>query len=521
MGSWNLYFLLKFFLYVKGVVQPIWGVNLLFIIALAIPLNQRWMRVIRNLVALVAAISLLYYESNLPPFAHAIDQINGIAGFTPSYLLELLGRFLPTQLILIALAAILAYYVLNRWIRVSAIVLMMFLAIPVWNLVGAQIGRLSRAGTVQASAAGANSGALLQPSNYDGILKRFRQTESQRLVTFDHVDPEADARFDIIVLQICSLSWDDLDAAKAKNHPLLSHFDYLFTNFSSAASYSGPAAIRLLRADCGQESHADLYKSAPANCNIFSALAQAGYTPQILLNHDGRFDDFIGDVTRNIGIPNMKAFPNDSAAISIKAFDGSPVRDDYSILSQWWQARAKIAGPVALYYDTITMHDGNHLVGTSSSISSVESYPTRVNTLMSEIDQFSDLIAASHRKAVLVFIPEHGAALRGEPGQIAGLRDIPTPRIVNVPVGVKLIGFPGTRPPMQVINTPTSYLGLAQLLSNMVANSPFKPVAPPLTQYAADLPHTEMIGENEDTITIRTPTGYMMRTAGGDWVAGK
>jgi len=519
MGSWNLYFLLKFFLYVKGVVQPIWGVNLLFIIALAIPIGPRWIRVIRNLVALVVAIPLLYYESSLPPFQHALEQIHGIAGFTPSYLLELLQRFVPTHLIMIGLAAVLAYYVLNRWIRISAIVLMIFLAIPLWNLTSAQLARFQGAAVARTGTSDAAGQGAPHTSNFDGVLTQFRQRESQRLVTFDRVDPEADARFDIIVLHICSLSWDDLDAANAKNHPLLSHFDYLFSNFSSAASYSGPAAIRLLRADCGQESHSDLYKPAPPNCDIFNALAQAGYTPQIALNHDGRFDDFIGDVTRNIGIPNMQAFPNDKATVTIKAFDGSPVHDDLSTLSNWWQARAKIPGPVALYYDSITMHDGNHLL--NSSMSSTESYPTRVNTLMSEIDQFANLVAASNRKAVLVFIPEHGAALRGEPGQIAGLRDIPTPRIVNVPVGVKLIGFPGTHPPMQVINNPSSYLALAQLLANMVANSPFKPVSPPLSQYAADLPHTEMIGENEDTITIRTPTGYMLRTAGGDWVAGK
>jgi cellulose synthase operon protein YhjU len=321
------------------------------------------------------------------------------------------------------------------------------------------------------------------------------------------------------VLQICSLSWDDLDAAKARNHPLLSHFDYLFSNFSSAASYSGPAAIRLLRADCGQNAHKDLYASVPQSCDIFPTLAAAGFTPQVLLNHDGRFDDFIGDVTRNIGIPGIKAFPNDGAAVSMQAFDGSPVRDDYSVLQNWWKARQAIPGPVALYYNSVSMHDGNVLP--NSHMSSIESYPQRVNTLMTEIDKFSELVAASGRKAVLVFIPEHGAALRGEPGQIAGLRDIPTPHIVNVPVGVKLIGFTNAHPPMQIINTPSSYTALAQLLSNMTASSPFQPVAPPLPQYAVDLPHTEMIGENEDTITLRTGTGYMVRTSAGDWVAGR
>ena len=96
------------------------------------------------------------------------------------------------------------------------------------------------------------------------------------------------ARFDIILVQICSLAWDDLKVAKVLNNPLLSHFDYLFTNFSGVVSYSGPAAIRLLRANCGQTSHADLYKPAPQDCYLLSALQQGGYTPQVALNHDGR-----------------------------------------------------------------------------------------------------------------------------------------------------------------------------------------------------------------------------------------
>jgi cellulose synthase operon protein YhjU len=518
MGSWNLYFLLKLFLYAKGVVTPLWGVNLLFIVLLAYPIKRRAIRAARTLLAVVIAIPLIYYESNLPPFLHAIEQFGNIRGFTPAYVRELFGRFIPMQLILIGLGSLLAYYVLNRWVRVSSIILIAFLAVPLGNLLThLPLGGIGVAGA-QASTDGTQA-PLLQSSNYEAILKQFRQSESQRLVTFNHIDPEPDGQFDVLVLQVCSLSWDDLDAAKAKNHPLLSHFDYLFPNFSSAASYSGPAAIRLLRADCGQNAHKDLYAAAPQSCNIFGTLAEAGFTPQLLLNHDGRFDDFIGDVTRNYGVPGIKAFPNDSAAVSMRSFEGSPIRDDYSVLENWWKARQSIKGPVALFYNTITMHDGNVLP--NSKLSSIESYPLRVNNLMTEIDRFSDLVQASGRKAVLVFIPEHGAALRGEPGQIAGLRDIPTPHIVNVPVGVKLVGFTGPHPPTQVINTPTSYLALAQLLSNMLASSPFKPVAPPLSQYAVDLPHTEMIGENEDTTTIRTATGYMVRTSAGDWVAGK
>ncbi|MEN1215885.1 cellulose biosynthesis protein BcsG, partial [Pseudomonas aeruginosa] len=55
-----------------------------------------------------------------------------------------------------------------------------------------------------------------------------------------------------IVINICSLSWSDIEAAGLMSHPLWSHFDIEFKNFNSATSYSGPAdpfTARQLRAD--------------------------------------------------------------------------------------------------------------------------------------------------------------------------------------------------------------------------------------------------------------------------------
>ena len=201
--------------------------------------------------------------------------------------------------------------------------------------------------------------------------------------------------------------------------------------------------------------------------------------------------------------------------VALRAFDGSPVRDDLATLDKWWSARKEIQGPVALYYNTITLHDGNRIP--DSSVSSMQSYPLRLKKLLSEIQQFESVVKASGRKAVMVFIPEHGAAYRGEPGQIAGLRDIPTPKIINIPVGVKLINFAGQRGPTQVIKKPSSYLALAQLIANMVANSPFAGSAPPLAQYSSNLPDTAMVGENEGIVTLRTKTGYAERSASGNW----
>jgi hypothetical protein len=70
--------------------------------------------------------------------------------------------------------------------------------------------------------------------------------------------------------------------------------DILFDDFNSAATYSGPAVLRLLRASCGQASNADLYRPGAKQCFLFENLKQLGYTDGLLLNHTGRFDNMLG-----------------------------------------------------------------------------------------------------------------------------------------------------------------------------------------------------------------------------------
>ncbi|WP_251277537.1 cellulose biosynthesis protein BcsG, partial [Enterobacter hormaechei] len=76
---------------------------------------------------------------------------------------------------------------------------------------------------------------------------------------------------------ICSLSWSDIEAAGLMDHPLWKHFDFVFKNFNSETSYSGPAAVRLLRASCGQLSHTNLYQPSGADCYLFENLAKLGF----------------------------------------------------------------------------------------------------------------------------------------------------------------------------------------------------------------------------------------------------
>ncbi|MCO8592687.1 cellulose biosynthesis protein BcsG [Burkholderia multivorans] len=515
MTFWNLYFILKFALFATGHLQPMWVANLVFALALAAsaPLRWRVARIVRQVAAVAIAVPLLARELHAPPLARLAEAAHEVATFRADYWLEILPRLLPPMLLLTVAGVLIVYFVVNRWLRVATFVIAALIAMPLWQAGSGWATRVAQATTAQGGAATAARAG--QPEDYNAALATFRAQESQRQVAFGHLGSDPAAQFDVIVVHVCSLSWDDLDAAKLRNHPMLSRFDYLFTNFSTAASYSGPAAIRVLRASCGQEAHADLYKPAPQPCHLFAQLASAGYTVQSLLNHDGHFDNFLQVIRDNIGVPGAPLVSNEAAPVVMHAFDGSAIKDDYATLANWYAQRGAVAAPVALYYNTISLHDGNRVVG--SALTSIDSYPQRAAKLMSDVDRLADLIAQSGRRAVIVFVPEHGAALRGDRNQVAGLREIPTPRIVHGPVGVRLVGFAGDHGTTTVIDQPTSFLALAQLLSNLVSNSPFKPGVT-LAQYAADLPRTRMIGENEGTVTMQTAAGYAVKTPDGVWI---
>ncbi|PRF46642.1 cellulose biosynthesis protein BcsG [Burkholderia multivorans] len=515
MTFWNLYFILKFALFATGHLQPMWAANLVFALALAAsaPLRSRVARIVRQIAAVAIAVPLLARELHAPPLARLAEAAREVATFRADYWLEILPRLPPPMLLLTVAGVLIVYFVVNRWLRVATFVIAALIAMPLWQAGSGWATRVAQATTAQGGTATAARAG--QPEDYNAALATFRAQESQRQVAFGHLGSDPAAQFDVIVVHVCSLSWDDLDAAKLRNHPMLSRFDYLFTNFSTAASYSGPAAIRVLRASCGQEAHADLYKPAPQQCHLFAQLASAGYTVQSLLNHDGHFDNFLQVIRDNIGVPGAPLVSNEAAPVAMHAFDGSAIKDDYATLANWYAQRASVAGPVALYYNTISLHDGNRVVG--SALTSIDSYPQRAAKLMSDVDRLADLIAQSGRRAVIVFVPEHGAALRGDRNQVAGLREIPTPRIVHGPVGVRLVGFAGDHGTTTVIDQPTSFLALAQLLSNLVSNSPFKPGVT-LAQYAADLPRTRMVGENEGTVTMQTAAGYAVKTPDGVWI---
>jgi len=236
----------------------------------------------------------------------------------------------------------------------------------------------------------------------------------------------------------------------------------------------------------------------------------------MLLNHDGRFGSF-NDQMRIQGGTGVDPLDNRGAPAVMTSFDGTPLRSDFDLLSQWWKQHERDEAHNALLYNTITLHDGVRAPGLGSN--SLESYVPRLRRLFSDLGRFLDLVEATGRPTVVVLIPEHGAALRGDAVQVAGLREIPTPAITTVPAAVRLVGFPSVRHGAEplFIDAPSSYLSLTALIAGLAQGGPLGTTRESLQALVAALPQVQWVAENENTVFMRQAGRGYLRSPNGQW----
>ena len=522
LGYWDLYFFTKLFLYFASFIGFHFFANLAFAVFLALPLKHARWNTARKLVAVPAGVGLFYFDTWLPPISRLWSHASDIGGFDGEYLLELAGRFISPWATGGLLLLCAGYFLLRARLRMTTLLVAGMLAtlVPWTGLQNSPAANdfLSNFNVQNNSSMPSNVPTDSQPKDTDlnQVLESFYEAEARRSVTFDA--PKAgDTPFDILVLQICSLSWDDLDFVKERGHPLLGQFDLVFDNFNSATSYSGPAVLRLLRSSTGHQKHVKLYDPVEPGTQTFENLRAVGFATHWALNHDGRYGKFLSEIRTSGGLRGS-AFSNKNALPYLKSFDGSAIVDDYSVLSQWWEQRLKDASPrVAFLYNTISLHDGNKVAGKNRD--SLDSYHHRLRKLLGDITRLFELIEKSGRKAVIVFIPEHGASIRGDKVQIAGMREYPSFSIGHVPVGVKFIGRSReSKPPTYFVRQPSSYQAVSKLLSELISRNPFDDSALDLQEVVKALPVTGFVAENSDAIVMRYGKRYYMQANGASWV---
>jgi len=516
MGVWSFYFLAKLALFWKELIGFHPWENLAFASFILLPVKSPLAGKIKNTATVIAAVALLYHDSWLPPISRAFSQASLLSSFSLNYLVELLGRFVSLPVVAMLVIAWVAYWYISRWVRMGSIVMVTMVVMAIsQNPEPHPVAQPAQ--SAQAGEPGVDSAGGEGKPDMDKVMQTFFAREMARSVTFPL--PAADAApFDVIFIHVCSLSWDDIRAMGLEHHPLWHRFDFLLTRFNSAASYSGPAAIRILRSTCGQSQHAKLYNPTSEQCYLMSSLKHSGFEPSLAMNHDGHFDDFLKTVQTQGGM-NISPLSLNGVAVAQRAFDDAPIYDDFSVLTRWLDTRQKSNNSrVALFYNTISLHDGNHVVGPNSNLNSIETYKIRLSKLLDDTEKFMQSLEKSGRRAVVVMIPEHGAAVRGDKMQIAGLREIPSPAITLVPVGIKVIGGNFQREGDTLsISEPTSYLAVSHIIARMLEKSPFAKSSFAPSDYTADLPTTQFVSQNDEVSVAGYNHRYYLRQDETGW----
>lgn len=496
LGLWNLYFLAKFVLLWMGLLDFNALLNLLLAAGILLPLPGLWLPRIRQAVTVLLGAALFYKDTWYPPIRRLFEQSEVLA-FSVDYVIDLLGRFVNWDVLGVLFAVGLLYLFIAPWVRLTLV----SVALLLWVYLAGALPAISAPAQSVAGETGTTQGAsspVAESKAIDAWLEQFYREQAGKSTRFPERNTTAEP-FDLLVLNVCSLAWDDLEDAGMRDNALFRRMNVVFDRFNSATSYSGPAAIRMLRASCGQPHHIQLYEPANAQCMLFDNLAKLGYSPELMLNHNGpitrKYMTFLAG--QHLPAPLMSS---DDFPTALKSYDGANIARDHDVLQAWWSHRLKEQKPaVSLFYNTITLHDGNRITNADGSTRRA-SFQERAKNFLGDIDQFIDMIQQSGRRVVLVMVPEHGAAVHGDRMQISGMREIPSRSITHVPAAIKLINMgENDQQGPQHVSEPSSYLAVSELIARLYAQQGGPLDLAALTH---DLPTTAAVSENSDSAVV-------------------
>lgn len=519
LGVWNVYFIIAFALAAFGYIELNLLGNALLMAWLLLPVGPKWLRILRGTLGVAAAAVLLYSESWLPGVDSILANKGGIAGFSLLYMAEFALDFINVKMVGWGLLVFLGYFLVRRYVRVTFFTIVYFLGAVTMPWVQSILPE--RAPVVTADAGGQTNEAAAPAKTGKADAKAvgewydaFLAYEHDRRARFPNGLSEKDTPFDILLLSICSVSNDDLAVSQLDQHPLFKEFNIRFDSFNAATAYSGPALLRLLNGACGQLSHSELYGERRPECEIMTRLGTLGYSQRLLMDHSGEYDNFLQSMRDKAGV--TATLDNAKYPTRYMGFDDEEIADSLAVLRHWQRTQVKSkAGRTATLINFIALHDGNRLPGRGRA----EPFKPRAQEMFDNIRTFLRELERSGRKTMVVIVPEHGAAVRGDKIQVPRLRDIPTMRISRVPVMVKFVGLKGMpNEPIHVTGN-TSYLALTSLIGKTLETDYFSKDGGtvPLEQLVHDLPQTNPVSENGTVQTLEYQGREYFRQNGGEW----
>jgi cellulose synthase operon protein YhjU len=352
--------------------------------------------------------------------------------------------------------------------------------------------------------------------NLNSYLDVFSTKEKPRIITMPTQLGSSFEPFDIVLINICSMADDDLKYSGLQSHPVFDKFDISFQDFNSAASYSTPASLRLLRSNCGQETESEMYRTRKPECELITTLESIGFSSSLYLDHTGKYGNYLESL-RKLG--GLTAPLNDLNALGIQynSFDGSPVYSDKDLFDNYLRhMKSDAVHNNIAFFNLIALHDGNTLPNDRKPLS----YSLRANILLDNINELITDLDKSGRKTMLVVIPEHGAALRGDKMQISKLREIPNTKITHVPTYIKFIGLGSNDSHSSQIKLQGSYsyLALSEIIRRVITGNIYSTNdRKQLNQIVADLPQTADISESTNSFFMRFAQKPFFKLKGDSW----
>lgn len=526
LGLWNVYFILKFALAHYEYLNLNLLYNGLLLLFVLVPFKNRVLSFIQTTVAIVAAVLLAYSESWLPGPESIFSNAQNIAGFSAVYIAQLAVDFINVKMLAAGVAVVLLYCLLKNWIRLSVLTVVYFLCLVVepyyvaWKTqpVPTQVAEVTKeapSSEMKQTETPADPSAITSET-IDKWYTAFLDYEKGRRAEFPQGLSANDTPFEIILMNICSLSNDDLIASDLMNHPVLSEFNIRFDRFNSATSYSGPATLRLLNAVCGQVDHNSLYDGRRPECEIMNRLDQLGFRQHLYLDHKGQYDNYVQTLRDKAGL----MAPLESTGkypVRYMAFDDEEISDDLAVMRDWQRktARDKSSERHVTLFNFIALHDGNRLPRQSRW----EEFKPRAIRFLNDLQTFMHELDRSGRKVMLIVVPEHGAAVRGDRIQAPRLRDIPSMRITEVPMMVKFFGIKDLpKEPIHVTGN-TSYMAMSTLIGRVLSQNYFSKDggSVPLEELVRDLPETNPVSENGQSVVLTYRGNDYIRQKGAEW----
>ena len=511
MIFWGFYFISKVFLFLKGHIQFDLYLNLLLAVYALMPLKIRHFGGMRGLqrnasrylygvIGVSLAFSLLWRDTYFPPFRNLVNFLyNPVTRPSNQYLFEFASNYWNLTIATV-LGVIFVFCLLMRKVRLNWLILVVIplMIPPAHSLI---YGRVDEAILENLKGSIVTSGGAPTP-----ILKLEEPSQG----------------FDVVILQVCSLSWDDLRQIGMDQDVFFDQFDVLYSNFNTSSSYSTPSALRLLRSNCPQGTHESLFRPISDRCLLMENLRKSGFKTETVFNHQGKLSDKMASELSAFAKTDLP-FKYSGLNPMIINYDDAPIYSNAEVLDLWWKQRLKNPHQSqAVFYNTVSLHGGNHLSREGQTWwarKRSSEYKETLGLIFSDFSKFFAQLKKSDRDVLVFMVPEHGAALVGDSFQGRDLRDIPMPKLTLVPMGIKFIGKGWGKISKLKIDALSSYPVIPQVINAAIqSKSSKKSIQKNLDSkdFQLSLP-MDFFAESENAMTTIREGKVFLKRKNQDW----